>query len=287
MERGRMYKIVEKQDLCPTVCSMWIEAPRIAKKHRPGQFVMIRAHEKGERIPLTVVDKRPDEGTIRIIFQKVGKSTWEMGTYNVGDYFLDVAGPLGQPTHIEKFGTVVGIGGGVGIAPLYPILKGMKEAGNRLITILGARTKELLILEDEMKAISEEVIITTDDGSYGKKGLVTDALKELLNSGIKIDQVVTIGPAIMMKFVVKVLEPYQIPCIASLNAMMLDATGMCGVCRVTVGGKVRFVCVDGPEFDGYQVDFDELMNRLTIYKEEEALAFELFKKKHPELFKNI
>lgn len=280
-----MYKIVEKKDLCPTICSMWVEAPRVAKKHRPGQFVMIRMHEKGERIPLTVVDKRPEDGIIRIIFQKVGKSTWEMGTYSVGDSFNDVVGPLGQPTHIEKFGTVLGIGGGVGIAPLYPILKGMKEAGNKLITILGARTRELLILEEEMRAISDEVIITTDDGSYGKKGLVTDALKELLESKIKIDQVVAIGPAIMMKYVVKTLEPYRIPCIVSLNAMMLDGTGMCGVCRVTIGGKVRFVCVDGPEFDGYEVDFDDLMNRLTIYVDEERLAMEEFKKKNPEICK--
>ncbi len=282
-----MYKIVEKRDWHATICEMWIEAPRVAKKHRPGQFVIIRIHEKGERIPLTVVDKKPDEGLIRIIFQKVGKSTWELGTYKPGDYIADVVGPLGRPTHIEKFGTVVGVGGGVGIAPLYPILKGMKEAGNRLITILGARSKDLLILEEEMRAISDEVIITTDDGSYGKKGLVTDALKELLDSGVKVDQVVAIGPGIMMKFVVKTLEPYRIPCIVSLNAMMLDGTGMCGVCRVTVGDKVRFVCVDGPEFDGYLVNFDELMSRLTVYQEEERIALEKFKKEHPEIFAGV
>ncbi len=282
-----MYKIVDKRDWHPTICEMWIEAPRVARKHRPGQFVILRIHEKGERIPLTVVDKKPEEGLIRIIFQKVGKTTWELGTYKPGDYIADVVGPLGRPTHIEKFGTVVGVGGGVGIAPLYPILKGMKEAGNKLITILGARSKDLLILEDEMRAISDEVIITTDDGSYGKKGFVTDALKELIESGTKIDQVVAIGPGIMMKFVVKTLEPYKIPCIVSLNAMMLDGTGMCGVCRVTIGDQVKFVCVDGPEFDGYLVNFDELMSRLTVYQEEEKLALEKFKKEHPEIFAGV
>ena len=282
-----MFKIVEKKDWHPLICEMWVEAPRVAQNHKPGQFVILRLHEKGERIPLTVVDKKPEEGTIRIIFQKVGKTTFELGSFNVGDYIADVAGPLGRPTHIEKFGTVLGIGGGVGVAPLYPIIKGMKEAGNNIITILGARNKDLLILEDEFKAISDEVIITTDDGSYGKKGFVTDALKELLESGTKIDQIVAIGPAIMMKFVVKTLEPYKIPCIVSLNALMLDGTGMCGVCRVTVGDSVKFVCVDGPEFDGYLVDFDELMSRLTIFNEEEKIALEKFKKEHPEIFVGV
>ncbi len=282
-----MFKIVEKRDWHPLICEMWIEAPRVAKKHLPGQFVILRLHEKGERIPLTVVDKKPEEGLIRIIFQKVGKTTFELGSFNPGDSLADVVGPLGRPTHIENFGTVVGIGGGVGIAPLYPILKGMKEAGNKLITILGARTKDLLILEDEVRALSDEVIITTDDGSYGKKGFVTDALKELIDSGTKIDQVVAIGPAVMMKFVVKTLEPHNIPCIVSLNAMMLDGTGMCGVCRVTIGDEVKFVCVDGPEFDGYKVDFDELMSRLTIYVEEERIALERFKKAHPEIFVGV
>jgi len=282
-----MFKVVKKREWHPTITELWVEAPRVAKKYKPGQFVIVRTDDKGERIPLTVVDTDREEGTICLIFQKVGKSTFQISLMNPGDALMDVVGPLGRPTHIENFGTVVCVGGGVGVGPLYPIAKGMKEAGNRLVSIVGARTKELVILEDRMKAISDELIITTDDGTYGMHGFVTDALKQVLDSGKKVDLVVAIGPAIMMRFVSKTCEPYKVPLTVSLNSIMVDASGMCGACRVSVGGVTRFVCVDGPEFDGYQVNFDELMKRQQMYLEEEKKALERFKKEHPEAFQGV
>jgi ferredoxin/flavodoxin---NADP+ reductase len=278
-----MYEILEKKVWCdeePRITEFVLSAPDIAKAHQAGQFVIIINGETGERIPLTIADKDASKGTISILFQEVGASTMELGTMNVGDKIMHVAGPLGKPTHVEKFGTVVCVGGGVGIAPVHPIAKAMKDAGNKVISILGARTKDLLIYEDKMHAASSEVRITTDDGSYHKKGFVTDELKGMIeDEKIPIDLVVVIGPPIMMKFVCKVTEPHKIKTFASLNTIMVDGTGMCGACRVTVGGKTLFVCVDGPEFDGHAVDYDEMMARQRQYLPEEKLAVDLCKKK--------
>jgi len=273
-----MNKILEKKVWwkdTPAIKEFVVEAPWIAEKHKAGQFVILRVSENGERIPLTISNKNIEKGTINILFQEVGKTTMTLGKLNVGDNIFDLAGPLGKPTHIEKFGTVVCIGGGIGVAPVHPIAQALKYAGNLVISILGARTKEILIYEDLMKKCSNEVRITTDDGSYGRHGFVTDELKSMIESGMKIDLVVTIGPAIMMKMVCKVTEPYKILTFASLNTIMVDGTGMCGACRVTVGGKTKFVCVDGPEFDGHQVNFDEMMARLRQYVDEEKVAKEL------------
>jgi len=273
-----MNKILEKKVWwkdAPAIKEFVVEAPWIAEKHKAGQFVILRVSENGERIPLTISNKNIEKGTINILFQEVGKTTMTLGKLNVGDNIFDLAGPLGKPTHIEKFGTVVCIGGGIGVAPVHPIAQALKYAGNLVISILGARTKEILIYEDLMKKCSDEVRITTDDGSYGRHGFVTDELKSMIESGMKIDLVVTIGPAIMMKMVCKVTEPYKILTFASLNTIMVDGTGMCGACRVTVGGKTKFVCVDGPEFDGHQVNFDEMMARLRQYVDEEKVAKEL------------
>jgi len=274
-----MNRIVDKKRLAEEINLFEIEAPLIAKKRKPGQFVIIRIDETGERIPLTIADVNRDKGTITIIVQIVGKTTEHLGTLNAGDHLLDVVGPLGQPTHIEKFGTVVAIGGGVGHAVCYPISKGMKEEGNYLISIIGARTKNLIILEDETREFSDEIYITTDDGSYGRKGFVTDQLKELIDGGKKIDLVLASGPAIMMKFVSQMTKEYGIKTVVSLNSIMVDGTGMCGVCRVEVGGKTKFACVDGPEFDGHEVNYDLLMKRLATYKEEEKLAYERYLQK--------
>ena len=271
-----MNRIVDKRRLAEGINLFEIEAPLIAKKRKPGQFVIIRIDETGERIPLTIADVNRDKGTITIIVQIVGKTTEHLGTVNAGDNLLDVVGPLGQPTHIEKFGTVVAIGGGVGHAVCYPISKGMKEEGNYLISIIGARTKDLIILEDETREFSDEIYITTDDGSYGRKGFVTDQLKELIDGGKKIDLVLASGPAIMMKFVSQMTKEYGIKTVVSLNSIMVDGTGMCGVCRVEVGGKTKFACVDGPEFDGHEVNYDLLIKRLATYKEEEKLAYERY-----------
>ena len=273
-----MNKILEKKVWwkdAPAIKEFVVEAPWIAEKHKAGQFVILRVSENGERIPLTISNKNLEKGTINILFQEVGKTTMTLGKLNVGDNIFDLAGPLGKPTHIEKFGTVVCIGGGIGVAPVHPIAQALKYAGNLVISILGARTKEILIYEDLMKKCSDEVRITTDDGSYGRHGFVTDELKSMIESGMKIDLVVTIGPAIMMKMVCKVTEPHKILTFASLNTIMVDGTGMCGACRVTVGGKTKFVCVDGPEFDGHQVNFDEMMARLRQYVDEEKVAKEL------------
>jgi len=266
-----MFKIVDKEMLSEKVARIVIEAPEIAKTRKPGHFVIIRVEEKGERIPLTIVTS--DENTITLIVQEVGVTSAKLIAKNPGEYVLDVVGPLGQATHIEKVGTVLAAGGGVGVAPLFPIVQGYKEAGNRVITVLAARSKELVILEEEMRKYSDEVIIMTDDGSYGKKGLVTAGMEEVLERE-KVDEAVVIGPAIMMKFAALTTKKYNVPTVASLNSIMVDGTGMCGACRVTVGGKTRFVCVDGPEFDAHQVDFDELLFRLGAYKDFEVKAYE-------------
>ncbi|ALV63331.1 hydrogenase, subunit gamma related protein [Thermococcus sp. 2319x1] len=273
-----MFRIVHKEILAPHINLFEIEAPRIAKHAKPGQFVIIRLHERGERIPLTIADTNPERGTITIVAQEVGKTTYELGTYEAGQYLLDVLGPLGQPSHIDNFGTVVMIGGGVGVAEMYPVAKAMKEAGNYVISILGFRTKELVFWEDKLRSVSDEVIVTTNDGSYGMKGFTTHALQKLIDEGRKIDLVHAVGPTIMMKFVAELTRPYGIKTVVSLNPIMVDATGMCGVCRVTVGGEVKFACVDGPEFDGHEVDFDELMRRLDYYKDLEKLSFEKWKR---------
>ena len=241
---------------------------------RRASFSCSAAHEDGERIPLTIVSSDPVEGSVTIIFQAVGKSTSEFARMKTGDTYLDVVGPLGMATHIEKFGTVVGIGGGIGTAPLLPIATAIKEAGNRLLSIVGARTKDLLILEDEMRAVSDEIVVTTDDGSYAKKGFVTNALQEFIDRGEKIGLCIGIGPVPMMRAVAEVTRPHGIKTMVSLNPIMVDATGMCGACRVTVGGTTKFVCVDGPEFDGHQVDFKELVMRNRAYLREEKTAME-------------
>ncbi|WP_378956032.1 sulfide/dihydroorotate dehydrogenase-like FAD/NAD-binding protein [Pelosinus sp. sgz500959] len=264
-----MYKILVKKQLAPSVQLFEVEAPLIARKAQPGQFVILRINEDGERIPLTIADFNRETGTITIIFQEVGASTVELGLLNEGEFLLDLVGPLGKPTHIEKMGTIVCVGGGIGIAPVYPIARGMKEAGNEVISIIGARSEDILIYEEEMAAVSDELIITTDDGSKGRKALVTQPLKELLDSDKNISLVVAIGPVIMMKFVAETTRPYGVPTVVSLNPIMVDGTGMCGGCRVSVGNENKFACVDGPEFDGHKVDFDVLMSRQRMYKPHE------------------
>lgn len=259
-----MNKIIEKEHFSDKVVKLVIEAPMIARSRRPGNFVIVIVDEKGERIPLTIADADHVAGTITLVIQAIGDSTRRICSLNPGDSLQDVVGPLGRPTHIENFGTVVCCGGGVGVAPLLPIIKAMKEAGNKVISVLAARSKDLIILEEQVAEHSDEVIIMTDDGSYGTKGLVTDGVESVINRE-KVDMVVTIGPAIMMKFVSLLTKKYDVPTVASLNTIMVDGTGMCGACRVTVGGKTRFVCVDGPEFDAHQVDFDEMMMRLRSY----------------------
>jgi len=269
-----MFEILKRQEMADgTVVLNEISAPLIAKKAKPGQFVILKANETGERIPLTMADTDPNKGIITIIYQVVGKSTSLFKSLNVGDHFQDVIGPLGKATHIEKLGTVVCVGGGTGVAVMHPITRGLKQAGNRVISIIGARTKDLLILEEKMGAVSDELHVCTDDGSYGHHGFVTDVLKKTLEKE-DVKLVVGIGPVPMMKFVCKVTEDYKVKTFVSLNAIMVDGTGMCGCCRVTVGGKTQFACIDGPEFDGHKVDFDELMQRLQAYTEEEAEATE-------------
>jgi ferredoxin--NADP+ reductase len=269
-----LYKIVEKANLSENVVQMVIEAPAIARKRKAGQFVVMLTHEKGERIPLSIVDSNPDEGTITIIFQVVGKTTAAMSVMHAGDAFSDVQGPLGNPTDIKKVGQVVCIGGGVGVGVVFPLAKAMKQAGNRIISIIGARTKDLLILEEAMKSVSDRLIVATDDGSYGVHGFVSAVLQELIDGGEKIDEVFAIGPVPMMKVIANLTRPYGIKTVVSLNSIMVDATGMCGACRVAVGGKTRFTCVDGPEFDGHQVDFDLLTSRLRMYCDQESEAYE-------------
>lgn len=259
-----MNKILEKEHFSEKVVKLIVEAPAIAASRKPGHFVIVRACEHGERIPLTIADADVKRGTITLVIQNVGVSTAKICALEPGDCLADVVGPLGQATHIEKVGTVVCCGGGVGVAPLLPIVKGMKEAGNKVITVLAARTKDLIILEEQVRPYSDEVIIMTDDGSYGQKGLVTNGVESVINRE-KVDLAVTIGPAVMMKFVSLLTKKYDIPTMCSLNTIMVDGTGMCGACRVNVDGKTKFVCIDGPEFDAHKVDFDEMMMRLRSY----------------------
>jgi ferredoxin/flavodoxin---NADP+ reductase len=266
-----MFEIVEKQTLGPNVTRYEIKAPRIAKARQCGQFVIVRACEHSERIPLTIADVNTSADTITLIVQTVGKSTLEMTTLNKGDSFADVAGPLGQPSHIQKYGTVAVIGGGLGTAVVYPQAVALRNAGNKIISIIGARTKDLIILEELLGSVSDKLIITTDDGSAGKKGLVTDALREITQ---QVDAVYCAGPVIMMKAVSELTRPLNIPTIVSLNPIMVDGTGMCGGCRVTIDGKRKFACVDGPEFDGHKVDFDQLMDRLKTYKGHEDKKYQ-------------
>ncbi|MFA5182154.1 MAG: sulfide/dihydroorotate dehydrogenase-like FAD/NAD-binding protein [Syntrophales bacterium] len=269
-----MSSIVSKENLSDSVVRMDILAPEIARKRKAGQFVILKVNEQGERIPLTIVESDGEKGTITIIFQIVGKTTALMAALNAGDDIQDVQGPLGNPTEIENFGHVVCIGGGVGVGVIYPITKALKEAGNRVTSIIGARTRSLIILEEEMRAASNELTVTTDDGSYGVHGFVSNVLQKIIDGGEKIDHVYAIGPVPMMKAIANLTRPYGIKTIVSLNAIMVDATGMCGACRVAVGGKTKFTCVDGPEFDGHQVDFDLLTNRLRMYCEQEGQSYE-------------
>jgi ferredoxin--NADP+ reductase len=270
-----MFKILEKRQLSSDVFMMKVEAALIARERLPGQFVIVQIdNDYGERVPLTIADADTARGSITLIFQAVGKTTRKLSEKPEGGSIQSVVGPLGRPTHIEKIGTVVCVGGGIGVAPLHPIAKGMKEAGNRLVIIVGARTKDLIILEDEMKALADEFIVCTDDGSYGRKCLVTEPLKEVCGRVPKPELAVAIGPPVMMKFCAEATRPFGVPTVVSLNTIMIDGTGMCGGCRVTVGDRTKFVCVDGPEFDGHLVDFDNMMQRLRAYKpiEEKAHA---------------
>lgn len=274
-----MYKIIKKIDLTPIITLMEVNAPRMAHAAKPGQFLIVRAHDKGERIPLTICDFDSKKGTVTIVTQIVGASSRQICTMNEGESFKDFAGPLGQPSEfVDKSDEELSkmrylfIAGGLGTAPVFPQAKYLHAKGAKVDVIIGAKTKDLVIFEEEMRAVCDNLYICTDDGSYGKKGLVTDILKELLESGEKYDQAVAIGPMIMMKFVTLTARPFNLPLIVSLNTLMVDGTGMCGACRVSVGGKTKFACVDGPEFDGYQVDFDEAMRRQMMYKNIEIEA---------------
>jgi NAD(P)H-flavin reductase len=279
MNRGEdMFTIVKKEELSDAVTLFEIEAKDIARKAKAGNFFVLKIDERGERIPLTIADFDRERGTITTIFQKMGKTTHQLGAMSEGDALSDVIGPLGMHSHIDKFGKVVCVGGGVGIAPVYPIARALTEAGNTVISIIGARTKNLLFWENKMRNVSDELIIVTDDGSHGRKAVVTVPLDELLREK-DIQLVYAIGPAIMMKFVCKTTEKYQVKTVVSLNSIMVDATGMCGACRVEVGGETKFACVDGPEFEGHKVDFDLLMSRQRMYIDEEKLAMERYKEK--------
>ena len=258
-----------------------VSAPLIASERRPGQFIILSVDgDYGERIPLTIADADPEEGSITLIFQRVGETTHLLADLEVGSKVTALVGPLGRPTHIEKFGTAVCVGGGIGVAPLHPIVQGLSQAGNRIITIMGARSRDLLILEDEMQALSSELIVCTDDGSYGRKALVTEPLKEICERDPGPDIVVAIGPPVMMKFCAETTRPFGVKTLVSLNTIMVDGTGMCGGCRVSVGGKTKFVCVDGPEFDGHDVDFDGMMKRLAAYRDQETAAHERWHREH-------
>ena len=265
-----MYKILDAKILAGNIYQMVVEAPRVAKRCLPGQFVIVKLDETAERVPLTICDYDREKGTVSIIFQKVGLSTNMLGQMNEGDYLLDFVGPLGKPTEVEGMKRVCVVGGGVGCAIAYPSAKAFKEAGVEVDVIVGFRNKDIVILEDEFKAASDNLYLMTDDGSYGEKGFVTVKLQELLESGREYDEVLAIGPIPMMKFVSKTTEPFGVKTIVSLNPIMVDGTGMCGGCRVTVGGEVKFACVDGPDFDGHKVDFAELMNRNGVYRDREA-----------------
>lgn len=268
-----MYKILHAETLVPKIHLFRFDAPRIAKKARAGQFVSLIIDEKGERIPLTVADWDREQGTLTIIFSEVGKSTQQLAQLKTGDSIMSLSGPLGLPSHDEKFGTVVCVAGGFAVAPIRPIARAMKEAGNKVISIMGARSRDLIFWEKELGGVSDEIIVTTDDGTYGRKGLVTEPLKEMLQTR-KIDRVIAIGPSVMMKFCALTTKPFGVPTIVSLNPIMVDGTGMCGCCRVEVEGKTKFACVDGPEFDGHKVDWDLLAARQGLYKTEEKAALE-------------
>jgi len=271
-----MYEIVKKEELAEVITRMTISAPPVARKLKPGQFIILRVSEEGERIPLTVFSTDPEKGTITIIFQKVGKTTIHLGTLNEGDSLASVTGPLGNPTHIENFGTVVSVSGGVGTAIGYPVTKALKDAGNHVIAILGARSESLLLLEDEMREVCHELFICTDDGSKGLKGFVSTQLQMLIDEGRKIDQVIAIGPLPMMKVISDLTKPLGIKTVVSLDSIMIDGTGMCGGCRVKIGDKTKFTCVDGPEFDAHQIDWDIIRDRKRIYVEEEKISKERF-----------
>ena len=271
-----MNLIVEKRELAPLAHLFVVEAPMVSRKARPGQFIILRIDEKGERIPLTIADSDPEKGSITLVVQEIGKTTIQLARMKEGEYILDVVGPLGKPTHLDRFGTVVCMGGGFGIAAIHPVARALKELENEVISIIGARKRELLIMEEEMRRVSSRLLIATDDGSYGRHGFVTDVLKDLLEEGVHIDYCIAIGPVPMMRAVCKITEPLKIKTIVSLNPIMVDGTGMCGACRVTVGGKTRFACVDGPDFDGHEVDFDELIKRQRIYIEAERASLERF-----------
>jgi ferredoxin--NADP+ reductase len=267
-------KILENKKLSENVVKMTFEAPVIAQKRKAGQFIILKIDEKGERIPLTIVDSDAQKGTVTIIYQIVGKTTAQLSMLKAGDALQDVQGPLGNPTEIENFGRVVCVGGGVGVGVVYPLIVALKKAGNEVISIIGSRTKDLLILEDEIRAKSDKLVVTTDDGSYGVHGFVSAVLQEMIDKGEKIDHVFAIGPVPMMRVICDVTKPHGIKTVVSLNSIMVDATGMCGACRVAVGGKTKFTCVDGPEFDGHEVDFKLLSDRLKTYCDSEREAYE-------------
>ncbi len=283
-----MYRITYKEELSPVTKLLKVEAPEVAQKAQPGQFVIVRANEYGERIPLTIADFDRESGEITLVFQEVGKTTNLLGMMDAGDELASFTGPLGRPTEIENFGTVVCVGGGVGIAPIYPIARALKEAGNTVISIIAARNESLMFWQDKMREVSHEftdgelegLIVCTDDGSCGIKALAPEPLKEILASGRKVSRIWAIGPAIMMKFTALATKPFGVKTIVSLNSIMVDGTGMCGACRVEVGGETKFVCVDGPEFDGHEVDWNLLLERQRFYLEQESEALELFKEEH-------
>ncbi len=275
-----MYKILLKQDLVPNIHLFKIAAPEVAKKAQPGQFIVIRINEKGERIPLTIADWDRKEGSVTIVVMEVGTTTHRLASLKAGDAIANFVGPLGLPTHIEKFGTVVCVAGGFATAVVMPIAQALKKKGNKVISIMGARNKDLIFWEEELRSVSDRLIVTTDDGSYARKGLVTEPLKELLEGNDKINRVIAIGPTQMMKFCAKTTEPFGVKTIVSLNSIMVAGTGMCGCCRVSVGGVTKFACVDGPDFDGHRVDWDLLLARQRIYLDEEKLSFEQWLAKH-------
>ena len=269
-----MYKILEKEDLTPNIHLFKVLAPEIANKAKAGQFIIVRMDEKSERIPLTLADWDTKAGTVTVVFMEVGTSTCRLNLLKTGDSVMNFVGPLGLPTHIEQFGTVICVAGGVGTAPIYPIARSLKASGNKVITIQGARSKDLIFWEDKLRGASDELIVTTDDGTYGRKALVTEPLKDILQSGRKIERVIAIGPSIMMKFCSKTTEPFKVRTIVSLNTIMVDGTGMCGCCRISINGVTKFTCVDGPDFDGHQVDWDILSARQRTYLEEERCSYD-------------
>lgn len=272
-----MYRVVKRRELAEAIVLLEVEAPDVAKKAQPGEFVIVRQNAESERIPLTIMDFNRETGTITIVIQEVGYSSALITRMQEGDAFVDFVGPLGMATEIENYGTVLCVGGGVGIAPVHPIARGLKEAGNKVISVLGARSKDLMILEEEMREASDEVVIATDDGSYGIKGFVTHGIQSILDKGVKIDCIWAIGPAIMMKSVANFTKPLGIKTIVSMNTVMVDGTGMCGACRLEVDGETKFACVDGPEFDGHKVNFDLAMKRSVFFRDEEAIAYDKIK----------